>query len=490
MAGILDLMGYIQDQGDRGRAQGLAKLVGSAYTAPPEQRQQILGTVAARGGLDMAANAQTHFDKLDESARTKLGQYAVAFDALPDDQKAQAYPMFAQQAQQLGLPAPPQWDPAFAPNIQKLAQALGAAGATPEVRTFNTFAQGLSADDLAKARRIQLGLDSRAVGAANKSITVDIGGVPTTLTFDPVTGSYSPAVIGGASQAAPATGGPSAGGDIFSGLDSAAPGLTVTSGPRTPEHNREVGGVPNSYHLTGQARDILPPNPQQAPAVRQWAAQHGMEVIPEGDHWHLEPRPGSPIVGRTKEAEAAAVEAAKNRVNLDMLPEQGRLEADNAGIKAAAEVAGKSGAEAQFNLPKVEQSANAMLTTIRDLKSDPALKSIVGLNGKFNPSVYIPGTPEQRALTRIRQINGQAFLQAYQTLRGGGQITEVEGQKATEAMGRLDRAQSYNDYIGALNDLESVITNGLNTARRQAGGGGSQSGASVLKWNPATGKIE
>lgn len=129
MAGILDLMGYIQDQGDRGRAQGLAKLVGSAYTAPPEQRQQILGTVAARGGLDMAANAQTHFDKLDESARTKLGQYAVAFDALPDDQKAQAYPMFAQQAQQLGLPAPPQWDPAFAPNIQKLAQALGGGAA-------------------------------------------------------------------------------------------------------------------------------------------------------------------------------------------------------------------------------------------------------------------------------------------------------------------------------------------------------------------------
>ncbi len=32
--------------------------------------------------------------------------------------------------------------------------------------------------------------------------------------------------------------------------------LTVNSGYRTPEWNKEVGGVPNSYHLTAQAADI------------------------------------------------------------------------------------------------------------------------------------------------------------------------------------------------------------------------------------------
>jgi len=32
--------------------------------------------------------------------------------------------------------------------------------------------------------------------------------------------------------------------------------LTVTSGLRCPEHNAEVGGAPDSAHLTGQAADI------------------------------------------------------------------------------------------------------------------------------------------------------------------------------------------------------------------------------------------
>ena len=34
--------------------------------------------------------------------------------------------------------------------------------------------------------------------------------------------------------------------------------ICVNSGYRSPEHNKAVGGAPNSYHVKGQAADIRP----------------------------------------------------------------------------------------------------------------------------------------------------------------------------------------------------------------------------------------
>ncbi len=39
-------------------------------------------------------------------------------------------------------------------------------------------------------------------------------------------------------------------------LLAANPGITITSGKRTPERNRAVGGVAGSYHLKGRAADF------------------------------------------------------------------------------------------------------------------------------------------------------------------------------------------------------------------------------------------
>lgn len=64
-------------------------------------------------------------------------------------------------------------------------------------------------------------------------------------------------------------------------------GATVTSRTRTPEHNREVGGVPNSQHLTGTAWDFVVPAEQKA-AFKADARRRGYQVIDEGDHIHLE----------------------------------------------------------------------------------------------------------------------------------------------------------------------------------------------------------
>jgi hypothetical protein len=72
----------------------------------------------------------------------------------------------------------------------------------------------------------------------------------------------------------------------------------ITSTYRTPERNRRVGGVPNSYHtrrgLNGEplAVDSVPP---PGMSMAAYAAQlrrlnPGLDVLNEGDHVHIEPR--------------------------------------------------------------------------------------------------------------------------------------------------------------------------------------------------------
>jgi uncharacterized protein YcbK (DUF882 family) len=68
--------------------------------------------------------------------------------------------------------------------------------------------------------------------------------------------------------------------------------MTVTSRGRSAAHNRAVGGVANSYHLTDQARDFVPP-PGMSMAMlhsRLAAAMPTLQVINEGDHVHVEPK--------------------------------------------------------------------------------------------------------------------------------------------------------------------------------------------------------
>lgn len=80
----------------------------------------------------------------------------------------------------------------------------------------------------------------------------------------------------------------------------------VTSTYRSPAHNRRVGGVRNSYHLSGRAIDIA-----RRPGVSHWqiaaayraAGYHLIESLDEGDHSHFAfGLPGSAVRSRIRSA--------------------------------------------------------------------------------------------------------------------------------------------------------------------------------------------
>jgi hypothetical protein len=108
--------------------------------------------------------------------------------------------------------------------------------------------------------------------------------------------------------------------DMAQALKISAKWGRVTSVHRSPEHNRRVGGVPNSYHLSGRAIDLARrpgvSHAQVAAALR--AAGHNLvESLDEGDHSHFAfGRPGE----RPRPAEPAAP-----LVQLASADEDGRL---------------------------------------------------------------------------------------------------------------------------------------------------------------------
>lgn len=78
--------------------------------------------------------------------------------------------------------------------------------------------------------------------------------------------------------------------DVGSKIKTLIPGMTVTSEGRSPEHNAEVGGAPNSQHLKNTALDLVLP---KGVTFDQFKSQLDMvgikptELLDEKDHVHV-----------------------------------------------------------------------------------------------------------------------------------------------------------------------------------------------------------
>lgn len=114
-------------------------------------------------------------------------------------------------------------------------------------------------------------------------------------------------------------------------------------------------------------------------------------------------------------------------------------------------------AKGQEARAKAQESLSAiqiMEQTLDSLEKHPGFSGAVGVKGFGN---YFSGTKEADFRAMLDQLQGGVFLQAYQALKGGGPITDIEGEKGTQALARLTLSQSEEGFRTSLNDFRSLL---------------------------------
>jgi len=162
--------------------------------------------------------------------------------------------------------------------------------------------------------------------------------------------------------------------------------------------------------------------------------------------------------------------------------------------RAAGTAAGKSDQAAVETLPKVITTAEMMLSNIdamigkpevKDPKTGKVTQAATRPHPGFEMTVgatmlpgarFVPGSPAADFQARFDQLKGESFLQAYETLKGGGQITNIEGEKGTQAITRMSLAQSEKEFIDAARELQGIIKKGVERAQSRVSSAESVAG--------------
>ena len=92
-----------------------------------------------------------------------------------------------------------------------------------------------------------------------------------------------------------------------------------------------------------------------------------------------------------------------------------------------------------------------------------------GIQSGFGAAGFIPGTDVSDFKARFKQLEGQGFLQAFESLKGVGQITEIEGAKATAALNRMSLSTSEKEFIKAAREFQDNLKQGIENVRKRAG---------------------
>jgi hypothetical protein len=241
--------------------------------------------------------------------------------------------------------------------------------------------------------------------------------------------------------------------------------------------SQNLGGTTQlmSTPAFGGASTVVPGSSQavtMTPAQIREAADSAIKIKQEGQRIGLEGRRVAVLEQDAKQKQDPVFQQAM------------------AGAKATGEAIAKGTVAAQQALPGVITNAMLAVNAVDDMIGKQAVKDASGKviqaatkpHPGFNDAVgatwkpgfrFIPGTNASDFQSYQDQIEGAAFLSAFEALKGGGAISEKEGAKATAAKLRMKLAQSEVEYVKAAREFQDVVRTGVDNARKKFGAGGA-----------------
>lgn len=158
----------------------------------------------------------------------------------------------------------------------------------------------------------------------------------------------------------------------------------------------------------------------------------------------------------------------QEKLRLELDPE---YQARKAELIAQGRERGQIQAKAKADLPNVITQGEQTIQLVDDLLQHPGFSVSVGKSAPLGSlQSYIPGTQAASFDIALKQLKGKQFLEAFESLKGGGQITQIEGEKATQAMSRMEKANTEAEFIKASREFQDIIRRGVNRAKMRAGG--------------------
>jgi flagellar protein FlgJ len=187
----------------------------------------------------------------------------------------------------------------------------------------------------------------------------------------------------------------------------------------------------------------------------------------DGKPIKVELPPGSAIAKGIEKIDAGTKWVIRDKQSGAILGEEPK----NVAGKEAEEKVGQAKGTAQAALANgADIDAAATMKKIDEFVKSAGFNEVFGQLDQYRPS-WTHSDAGTDSLARYKQLKGTAFLSAYSMLKGGGAITDIEGQKAGDAMARLDRAQGEAEAKAALADFREAVDAGLKKLKRAAGGG-------------------